>query len=150
MITCPHCARKFHPIKNKVNQKYAKHCSTCVFNTANTATRYTMPPKNKSILSFTNYKYTHPYRFAIYADFETLNKPIPCLCILCTELYNNVVGLHKKDEIIQKCKIRNHKIYTFSNCIKCTQMFLLIKKKFSRGCKKSNHKITYLTSNMCE
>ena len=102
------------------------------------------------VRSFTNYKYTHPYQFAIYADFETLNKPIPCLCILCTELYNNAVGLHKKDEIIQKCKIRNHKIYTFSNCIKCTQMFLLIKNKFSRGCKKSNHKIKDLTSNMCE
>ena len=29
-------------------------------------------------------------------------------------------------------------------------MFLLIKKKFSRGCKKSNHKIIDLPSNMCE
>ena len=92
VITCPHCTRKFHLLKNKVNQKYANHCATCVFNTTNTTTRYTMPPKNKSILSFTNYKYTHPYRFVIYGDFETLNKPIPCLCILCLELYNNAVG----------------------------------------------------------
>ena len=64
-----------------------------------------MPPKNKSILSFTNYKYTHPYRFAIYADFETINKPIPFLCILDTELYNNVGGLHKKMKLFKNVKL---------------------------------------------
>ena len=69
--------------------------------------------QKKSILSFTNYKYNHPYRFAIYADFETLNKPIPCLCILCTELYNNVVGLQKKMKLFKNVKLEIIKFILF-------------------------------------
>ena len=145
-LTCPHCAKKFSPVKNAVNMKYLKHRENCLFNTTTT---FKMPSENRANMSFTNYKYTHPNRFAIYADFETLNKPVPCLCILCTELYQNAAGLRKKDEIIQKCKIEKHKTYNFSNCIKCVQIFLLIKKQFSTICKKSNHIKSDSSQNMC-
>ena len=146
ILACPHCARKFHPIKNKMNQKYLKHCETCIYDTT---TRFEMPEKNRSNLCFTHFKYTHPYRFAIFADFETLNKPIPCLCIACNELYQNAPGLKKKDEIVQKCKTEKHKAYNFSSCIKCVQAYLLIKKQFSTFCKKERHIISDISKNMC-
>ena len=146
-LACPHCARKFSFLKNnKINQKYLKHCETCIYDTT---TRFEMPEKNRSNLCFTHFKYTHPYRFAIFADFETLNKPIPCLCIACNELYQNAPGLKKKDEIIQKCKTEKHKAYNFSSCIKCVQAYLLIKKQFSTFCKKERHIISDISKNMC-
>jgi len=147
ILACPHCARKFHSLKhNKMNQKYLKHCETCIYDTT---TRFEMPEKNRSNLCFTHFKYTHPYRFAIFADFETLNKPIPCLCIACNELYQIAPGLKKKDEIVQKCKTEKHKAYNFSNCIKCVQAYLLIKKQFSTFCKKERHIISDISKNMC-
>ena len=146
ILSCPHCAKKFHPLKNKINQKYVKHCETCIYDTT---TRFVMPDKKNCNLRFTNFKYTHPFRFSIFADFETLNKPIPCLCISCTELYQNAPGLLKKDEIILNCKTENHKTFNFSNCIKCVQIYLLIKKQFSSICKKANHEILDSAKNMC-
>ena len=147
ILACPHCARKFHSLKhNKINQKYLKHCKTCIYDTT---TRFEMPEKNRSNLCFTHFKYTHPYRFAIFADFETLNKPIPCLCIACNELYQIAPGLKKKDEIVQKCKTEKHKAYNFSSCIKCVQAYLLIKKQFSTFCKKERHIISDISKNMC-
>ena len=148
ILACPHCAKKFTRLKyNKQNQKYINHCDTCIYDTT---TRFEMPEKNRSNLCFSNFKYTHPYRFAIFADFETLNKPIPCLCIACTELYQHAPGLLKKDEIISKCKTEKHKTYNFSSCIKCVQIYLLIKKQFSTFCKKSKHVIPDLEKNMCD
>ena len=146
VLTCSHCARKFHPIKNKINMKYNKHVETCLYDTG---TKFKMPTIDKSVLHFNNYRYTHSNRFAIYADFETLNKPIPFLCITCTELYQGASGLLRKDEIIKKCKTQNHKAYNFSNCLKCVQLFLLLKKQYSTFCKNEQH-VTNPTQNMCD
>jgi len=145
VLLCPHCARKFSPIKNRINMKYHKHMESCLYNTG---TKFNMPATDNSDLTFNNYKYTHSNQFSIYANFETLNKPIPFLCIECTELYQNASGLVRKDEIIKKCKTLNHKSYKFSNCLKCVHLFLLLKKQYSTFCKNKHHVLTNPSQNM--
>ena len=47
ILSCPHCARKFHPLKNGINQKYIKHCETCLYDTT---TKFLMPEKINTLI----------------------------------------------------------------------------------------------------